>query len=252
MEKTGEKILKSCSDKKDRIKKMYSVFGSLITMALVFFLVIVSFTGYTCCLCHAESDRTDIVLEKLLNRIEKKYSNRDFSVDFTQISSLKAINVIDKAYGKAFFRYPGRMRWEYLSPEKNEIITDGDNLWIYRPGENQVVKGKSENFFITGSGGAFLSDISMMRKFYRLSIEKNNSSFIDLLMIPKKKMPDVASIHIRISRDNYEIRRIITSNIYGDTTELQFNDIKFKKLDDSLFKFIIPPGTDIIFMNSQL
>jgi len=230
---------------------MKPVFRFNLPAVFVFFGVIVLFAGYTCCLCHAESDRNNIVLEKLLNRIEKKYSNRDFSVDFTQISNLKAINVTDKAYGKAFFRYPGRMRWKYQFPEKNEIITDGDNLWIYRPGENQVVKGKSKNFFITGSGGAFLSDISMMRKFYRLSIEKSDNSFIDLLMIPKKKMPDVASIHIRILRGNYEINRIITSNIYGDTTELEFSNIKFKKLDDSLFKFIIPAGTDIILMNKK-
>ncbi len=240
--------MKNCSDKKI-IQNTRSVFRSQIHIALVLCFVIVSFAGYTCCLCRAESGRKEIVPKKLLNRIEKKYSNRDFSVNFTQISTLKAINVVDKAYGKAFFRYPGRMRWEYQSPEKNEIITDGDNLWIYRPGEKQVVKGKSKNFFITGSGGAFLSDISMMRKFYRLSIEKTDDSFIDLLMIPKKKIPDVASIRIRISRDNYEINRIITTNIYGDTTELQFNDIKFTKLDDSLFEFIIPPGTDIIFMN---
>jgi outer membrane lipoprotein carrier protein len=230
---------------------MGPVFRFQISAAVVLLFVIVSFAGYTCGICYAESDRKNIVLEKLLNRIESKYSNRDFSVGFTQISTLRAINVIDKAYGKAFFRYPGRMRWEYLSPEKNEIITDGENLWIYRPGENQVVKGKSKNFFITGSGGAFLSDISMMRKFYRLSIEKTDSSFINLLMIPKKKLPDVASIRIRIAKDNNEINRIITSNIYGDTTELKFNDIKFKKLDDSLFRFSIPAGTDIIFMNSQ-
>ena len=227
------------------------VFRFNLPAVLVFFWMIVSFAGYPCCLCHAGSDRNNIVLEKLLSRIEKKYSNRDFSVDFTQISNLKAINVTDKAYGKAFFRYPGRMRWKYQFPEKNEIITDGDNLWIYRPGENQVVKGKSKNFFVTGSGGAFLSDISMMRKFYRLSIEKFDNSFINLLMIPKKKMPDVASIHIRILRGNYEINRIITSNIYGDTTELEFSNIKFKKLDDSLFKFIIPAGTDIILMNKK-
>ena len=230
---------------------MRPVFRFQVSTVVILFFVIVSFAGYTCGMCHAESDKKNIVLEKLLSKIESKYSNRDFSVNFTQISTLKAINVIDKAYGKAFFRYPGRMRWEYKSPEKNEIITDGDNLWIYRPGENQVVKGRSKNFFITGSGGAFLSDISMLRKFYRLSIEKTGSSFIDLLMIPKKKIPDVASIHISISRDNYEINRIITANIYGDTTELQFSEIKFKKLDESLFRFSIPAGTDIILMNRQ-
>ncbi len=230
-------------------KKIFSVCRGYLFVAFISVFFIVLSIGYPDFLCHAESGKKNVLTEQLLDKIKKKYSNKDFSLKFTQISTLKAINVVDKAYGKAFFRYPGKMRWEYQTPEKNEIITDGDNLWIYRPDENQVVKGKSANFFITGSGGAFLSDISIISKFYGLSIEKNDDHDIYLVMIPKKKIPDIASIHIRISKDNYEINRITSFNIYGDSTELLFTDIKFRTLDDSLFRFIVPAGADLIFLN---
>ncbi len=218
-------------------------------MSLVLLFMTVFFIGSACLSCSAASVQETVQLDKLLNRIEKRYAGRDFSLDFRQISTLKAINVVDKAYGKAFFRYPGKMRWEYKSPEKNEIITDGENLWIYRPDEHQVVKGKAGDLFVTGSGGAFLSDISMIDKFYRLSIEKQNTSSVNILMIPKKKVPDIASIHIRVLKADGEINRIITSNIYGDTTELDFSNIKFIHLRDFLFRFVVPAGTDILFMN---
>jgi len=213
------------------------------------FFVLLFLMACFCFPCHAGSEKRPVSLKNLLNKIEKKYSHRDFSVNFTQISTLKAINVVDKASGKAFFRYPGKMRWEYRTPEKNEIIADGKNLWIYRPSENQVVKGNAGDFFNGGAGGSFLSNISIIKKNYRLHIEKTDDSFIDLVMIPLKKIPDIASIHVRISRYNDEITRIITFNIYGDTTELNFTDIDFRNLDNSLFHFIVPEGVDILLMN---
>lgn len=215
-----------------------------ISFSLLVFLVI-----FPCLVCNAQARGKAVYLKTLLNRIEKKYLNRDFSLSFNEISTLKAINVIDTASGRAFFRYPGKMRWDYNTPEPNEIITDGKNLWIYRPGENQVVKGNARDLFHAGTGGAFLSNISIIRKFYKLSIESKDRAFINLLMIPKKKTPAIASVHIRISRDTYEVNRIISFNIYGDTTELRFNDIQFRPLDDSLFKFTVPEGADLILMN---
>ncbi len=241
--KRGKFFLIRHNGRKNIIDYFYSI------IILVFISPIVMLIAFPCLSCNAASSKNHIIIENLLSRIEKKYANRDFSLNFTQISTLKAINVVDKACGRAFFSYPGKMRWEYQSPEKNEIITDGKNLWIYRPGENQVVKGKAENLFEKGSGGAFLSNISIISKFYKLSMEKTDDEFIYLLMVPKKKIPDIASIHIRISKANDEINRIITFNIYGDTTKLLFTDIKFRHFDNSLFKFVIPPGTDIIFMN---
>jgi outer membrane lipoprotein carrier protein len=42
--------------------------------------------------------------------------------------------------GVAYFRRPGKMRWEYASPEKNLFLVDGKNAWFYVPADHTVTR----------------------------------------------------------------------------------------------------------------
>ena len=59
---------------------------------------------------------------------------------FTQVNSLagsfnqqvydKKGKIIQKAAGQLYLNRPGRFRWVYSTPEAQEIISDGKNVWI--------------------------------------------------------------------------------------------------------------------------
>src|ERR1700678_2315204 len=40
--------------------------------------------------------------------------------------------------GTAYFSSPGRMRWEYESPEEKLFLTDGKTTWFYVPADHTV------------------------------------------------------------------------------------------------------------------
>ena len=124
-------------------------------------------------------------------------------------------------------------------------------LWIYRPNENQVVRGDAQAFFNSGAGGAFLSNISLVKQRYNAHIEKNGADpdHITLILEPKKESQDIKSIHIRMAKANDDIVQVTTYNPYGDTTTLDFWNIIFKKIDLSVFEFTTPDGVDLIEMN---
>jgi outer membrane lipoprotein carrier protein len=42
--------------------------------------------------------------------------------------------------GVAFFRRPGKMRWEYAAPENNLFLIDGKNAWFYVPADHTVTR----------------------------------------------------------------------------------------------------------------
>jgi outer membrane lipoprotein carrier protein len=42
--------------------------------------------------------------------------------------------------GIAYFRRPGKMRWEYESPEKDIFLVDGKTAWFYVPGDHTVIR----------------------------------------------------------------------------------------------------------------
>jgi outer membrane lipoprotein carrier protein len=44
--------------------------------------------------------------------------------------------------GTVYFSQPGRMRWEYESPEQKVFIVDGTNVWFYVPADRTVSRAK--------------------------------------------------------------------------------------------------------------
>jgi outer membrane lipoprotein carrier protein len=44
--------------------------------------------------------------------------------------------------GTVYFSRPGRMRWEYESPEQKLFLVDGTNVWFYVPADRTVSRAK--------------------------------------------------------------------------------------------------------------
>ena len=190
----------------------------------------------------------NLTLEQILDRVEKHYTGKSFEAEFIQESTIKAMDIIDFASGKIFVRYPGMMRWEYEKPEKQIIISDGHKLWIYRPADNQVMTGSAPAFFSDGKGASLLSDIKLVRKKFKISLENSKEDFFyELKLQPLEKKLDVTDIRLSVTKNTFTVIRIITYNSYGDENRIEFTNHRFDvKLDESLFSFKIPPGADVL------
>src|SRR5579863_1792741 len=44
--------------------------------------------------------------------------------------------------GTVYFSRPGRMRWDYTSPEKKLFLVDGANAWFYVPADHTASRAK--------------------------------------------------------------------------------------------------------------
>jgi outer membrane lipoprotein carrier protein len=49
---------------------------------------------------------------------------------------------IQSESGTVYFSRPGRMRWEYESPEQKLFLVDGTNVWFYVPADRTVSRAK--------------------------------------------------------------------------------------------------------------
>jgi outer membrane lipoprotein carrier protein len=49
-------------------------------------------------------------------------------------------HVVHVEAGTAYFRRPGKMRWEYESPEKTLFLVDGKTAWFYVPADHTVTR----------------------------------------------------------------------------------------------------------------
>ena len=196
----------------------------------------------------AQAAESDLTLEQILDRLEKHYTGNNFKAEFIQESTVEAMAITDFASGKIFVRYPGKMRWEYEKPERQIIITDGFKLWIYRPADNQVMTGSAPTFFSDGKGASFLSDITLVRKKFDISLgESKDDFFYELKLKPLGKTLDVTDIRLSVTKNTFTVIRVVTYNSYGDKNHIEFLNHEFKAdLKDSLFSFEAPKGTDVL------
>lgn len=209
-------------------------------------LCIAAIIGQTCLSLSAIGAEAPLTADDVITKIENRYSVPGFSARFIQESTLKAMGITDIATGKMFVKRPGMMRWEYEKPEKQIVVTDGENLWIYRPDDNQVMVGRAPEFFGTGKGATFLSDIRIIRRNFFVSKVKDRDGYIVLDLQPKEKKADVAKIYISILKRDYEISRIGINNSFGDETIIDLIDSQFVTSPDSAFSFTIPKGAEVI------
>jgi outer membrane lipoprotein carrier protein len=163
------------------------------------------------------------------------------------------MEITDSASGRAFFKRSGKMRWEYETPDRQIIITDGKTLWVFRPEDNQVMIGKAPSFFEGGKGFSFLSDMKVIREKFSMTLEKEtDDGFFVLKLLPREKALDIMEIHLWISRNTFDVVKILTYNSYGDETRIVFNNIQLKQdLDDSLFSFEISKGMEVLNLDEQ-
>ena len=199
----------------------------------------------------AHSDETAspaMSIDEILERVEKIYTASQFSASFIQASTIKAMDITDSASGKLYVQYPGKMRWEYLEPESQIIVTDGIQLWMYRPEDNQVMLGQASTFFSEGKGAGFLSDIRLLRKDFEVTLEDIRfGDYYNLKLVPLEKNWDIAYVHLLVSRTTFHIAQVFTYNAYGDVTRIELVDPQFKEaFDDAFFTFDIPKGVYVL------
>src|SRR6188768_4161197 len=98
---------------------------------------------------------------ELAAALQKKYAGvRDFSADFVQTYRGGVLNRQLKDTGRVMVRKPGKMRWEYKTPEEKLFVSDGTSIYWYVPQDRQAEKrampsddqASSPALFLAGKG----------------------------------------------------------------------------------------------------
>jgi outer membrane lipoprotein carrier protein len=196
----------------------------------------------------ASADSRSVDIDTILTGVEARYAGKGFSASFFQESMLKAMQINDTAQGMLTVRRPGKMRWEYTSPDPQTIITDGQSLWIYRPADNQVMVGKAPDFFSGGKGAGFLSDIRQIRNSFAVELAPaENPEYHRLKLVPLNPTPELATIRLSVHKTSFQVDQVVTTNAYGDETRIVLSNYAFNMdPDEALFHFKAPEGIDVV------
>lgn len=174
---------------------------------------------------------------------------RSLEAQFTEIYQGAGMNRTEG--GMLWLKKPGKMRWEYRSPEEKLFVGDGKNAWLYLPAEKQVRKSNMRKLEDLRSPLAFLLGKTKLEKELQgLSFAPDapvlKSGDVVLKGAPRGMEDQVQNVLLEITAE-HQIARIVIHAVDDSVTEYRFSDLKEDApAADSKFQFVPPTGTEVI------
>ena len=196
-------------------------------------------------------------LDEVVRKIQDTYEQTgQLKARFTQTVVLKAMKKTEREEGTFYFKKPKRMRWVYTKPAAKELVINPERAWLYVPADKVVYVQDADSLFKSTVSVRFLAGIGKLRDDFRISFagekeaEKSGGYLLDL--VPVKPEEGVKKLQIAVSRESFQINRVVLFDPYGNVTTLAFSAIELNKdLPDNFFSFKSPAGVEVMDMGKQ-
>ncbi len=190
-------------------------------------------------------------LDALVKGLQARYEHlEDFKARFEQQSRLEATSSAQIARGEVFFQKPGRMRWNYETPEPQQVLIREGKLTQYVPADKQIVvqgldTNRVEYAFLTGLGE--LENEFNIRWAEPRRRPGDSLEYIELT--PRDADASFARLVLGVETRGHRILATEVKDFLGNVTSLRFEELQDNVgLGADVFAINKPAGVDVIDM----
>ena len=186
--------------------------------------------------------------------VQRHYDQvKDFTADFSHTYQGGVLKKTITERGTVQIKKPGRMRWEYTTPEKKTFVSDGRKIYSYVPADRQVVvadmpredEATTAVLFLAGKG-------DLTRDFSVSYTDSGVPELWSLRLEPRRKQHDYDWLILGVDPRTMQIRRLVAADQQGGTSTFDFTNYRENTgLADKIFAFTIPRGADVITSGGQ-
>jgi outer membrane lipoprotein carrier protein len=207
-------------------------------------------------------------VQSIVSRFEARYrSAKTLQTTFLE-RYVENGHVVRVEAGTAYFRRPGKMRWEYESPEKNLFLVDGKAAWFYVPADRTVTRVPAKESTDWRTPLALLAGearLSRVCEQIRVAPDEKAESPDNVVLLctirgakpekeklsnssPSMKTDETAgSVVFEVVKGTGELVRLVVRDPGGVTVEFHFaNWVTNPELNDSFFHFTVPGNVAIV------
>jgi outer membrane lipoprotein carrier protein len=187
--------------------------------------------------------------------LQQKYDRvKDFTADFTHTYEGGVLKKTSTERGAVQIKKPGRMRWDYTTPEKKVFVSDGTKIYSYIPADKQVIvsnmpkedEATTAVLFLTGRG-------NLTRDFVvSYAAQSDAPDTWALRLDPRQKQRDYDWLIVVVDRQSMQIRSLAAADQQGGRSTFVFSNYRENVgVPDKAFEFKIPRGVDVITPNDR-
>ena len=212
----------------------------LISAALILFAILNSPAA------HAKESAAPA--PEIVKKIQDRYqSTQSLEADFTQVNHYEGFTNTFTSKGRLYIKRPGKLRWDYTQPTKQQVFVNENKVWVYVPEHQQAVLSPLAQENDSQLPIHLLSWAAELEKEFEVHPEKDTGPLAALTLTPKEPKGGPKKILIEIDPRTALIQKITLFDENGNKTAFTFSQIKTnQKLDDKRFVFTPPKGTEIV------
>jgi len=181
-----------------------------------------------------------------IDKLKAFYENTNaMRADFKQTVVDAQGRKVQEVSGTMQLQRPGKFRWDYYKPYVQQIVGDGEKVWLYDPDLNQVTVrelGKT----LGSSPAALLAGSRDVEKTFNLKDESRQADNLEWVEASAKdKESGFEKVYLGFKGEALQEMELHDS--FGHITVIEF--FKFQrnpKLDGKAFRFIAPQGADVV------
>ena len=160
-----------------------------------------------------------------------------------------------RSSGRVYLKKPGRLRWDYLDPSVEHIYVHEDQVAMYVPAHNQVLKGSLTMMVSTKAPLRLLQGIGKLAEHFTPQPtgdgEKGEGGLPLVTLIPKPVAgappSSLVKIVVEVQPRTYMIQVLALHENNGNVSIFQFSGFKVNKgLDDAVLILNPPEGVVIV------
>ena len=171
-------------------------------------------------------------------------NTRTLKAEFSQLVTAKNGRKPQESSGWLAISRPDKLRWEIRKPYPQQVIGDGEKIWVHDPELRQVTVRKAGKA-IGDSPAALLSGSNELEKKFTLKEAGEADGLAWVEAIPKTT--DSGFEKIRLGFAGSELKSMVLQDNFGQTTHILFSSIERNPaLPAGMFRFVPPAGTDVV------
>ena len=171
------------------------------------------------------------------------------SSEFSQVVLDKKGLKLQDVEGVMLFKRPNKFRWDYLKPYQNQIISDGDRLYMYDQDLRQVsinpigkVGGSTPLLIIAGKN---IEKYFTLKNIEDQSGAEANHNIKWVEAIPKEEGAGFIKVILGLTENKLSAMKIVDA--FEHITTISFKNAKYNvSLVDNDFLFKLPNGVDVV------
>jgi len=184
---------------------------------------------------HAGEGR--LLLDKFLTETQT------MSANFKQTLKASDGKLLQESAGEFYLQRPGRFRWNYTEPYPQEIVSDGENVWVFDVDLEQVTVQK-QGQGRSNTPMALLQNRQKLEDAFEIHERGFESGLHRIELFNKKDDSDFDRVMIGL--DEKGLRFLQLHDQFEQTTYIYFTELRSNpELDGSIFEFIPPEGVDV-------